>query len=153
ILDDSRRHGIEILPLDVNLSEPEYTVELVTSTVSTYGIRLGLKDVHGISDAEVDSILQARAERAFTDVGDVLRRTALTRPVAEALAHAGAFDRLAPGRGSRRERLFLATVTDVPRGGEQMTLRLDQPHAGSGLREHTSADRGSAAREAVGMDA
>ena len=151
ILDDARRHGIEILPLDVNLSEPDYTVEV--DGAARYGIRLGLKDVHGISDAEIDSILQARAERAFTDVGDVLRRTALTRPVAEALAHAGAFDRLAPGRGSRRDRLFLAMVTDVPREGEQMTLRLDQPPAGSGLREYTSAERVRAELEVVGMDA
>src|SRR5439155_22841771 len=29
ILDDARRHGIPIHPLDVNLSEPEYTVEIV----------------------------------------------------------------------------------------------------------------------------
>ena len=151
ILDDARRHGIEILPLDVNLSEPDYTVEV--DGAARYGIRLGLKDVHGISDAEIDSILQARAERAFTDVGDVLRRTALTRPVAEALAHAGAFDRLAPGRGSRRDRLFLAMVTDAPREGEQMTLRLDQPPAGSGLREYTSAERVRAELEVVGMDA
>jgi len=151
ILDDARRHGIEILPLDINLSEPDYTVEV--GGADQYGIRLGLKDVHGISGAEVDSILQGRAERPFTDVGDVLRRTALTRPVAVALAHAGAFDRLAWGGGSRRDRLFLAMVTDAPREGEQMTLRLDQPPAASGLREYTSAERVRAELEVVGVDA
>src|SRR5207237_9337859 len=83
ILEDARLHGIPILPLDVNLSEPEYTVELVEAAAEvgsrpgcsdlatqlldlvdarteplsarpapTYGIRLGLEDVHGISDAE-----------------------------------------------------------------------------------------------------
>ena len=36
--------------------------------------RLALKDVHGISDAEIRSILQARAERPFRDVGDFMRR-------------------------------------------------------------------------------
>src|SRR5207244_602770 len=118
--------GTPILPLDINLSEPEYTVEVVgvreggvvtpenasparrrdalgvepdpaaslspdvllrdhpaslAPLAPRFGIRLGLKDVHGISDAEVRSILQARSDRPFTDVGDVLRRTALTRPV------------------------------------------------------------------------
>src|SRR6266516_1540035 len=91
---------------------------------SKYGIRLGLKDVHGISDQEIDSILDARAERAFVDVGDVLRRTKLTRPVAEALAHAGAFDSL-PG-GSRRDRLYAAMVADAPREGEQTPLPLQE---------------------------
>src|ERR671936_1232920 len=31
ILEDAREHGIEILPLDVNASEPEYVVEVVSS--------------------------------------------------------------------------------------------------------------------------
>ncbi len=62
-----------------------------------FGIRLALQDVHGISDAEIRSILQARAERPFRDVGDFLRRTTVSRPVTEALAHAGAFDRLRAG--------------------------------------------------------
>ena len=35
-----------------------------------------------------------RAERPFRDVGDFLRRTTVSRPVTEALAHAGAFDAL-----------------------------------------------------------
>ena len=92
LLDDARRHGIPILPLDVNMSEPEYTAEETPD--DDYGIRLGLQDVHGISDAEVRSILMARAERPFTSVEDFLRRTTVARPIVEALAHAGAFDAL-----------------------------------------------------------
>ncbi|TMK86158.1 MAG: DNA polymerase III subunit alpha, partial [Actinobacteria bacterium] len=64
ILQDARRHGIPILPLDVNRSEPEYTVEPVGGVEgdgASHGIRLGLKDVHGISDGEIDSILRARS--------------------------------------------------------------------------------------------
>jgi error-prone DNA polymerase len=59
---------------------------------SEYAIRIGLQDVHGISDAEIASILGARAERPFDSVGDFLCRTRVSRPVVEALAHAGAFD-------------------------------------------------------------
>jgi DNA polymerase III alpha subunit (gram-positive type) len=55
--------------------------------------------VHGISDAEIASILEARAERPFADVGDFLRRTAVSRPVVEALAHAGDSTRPGGGRG------------------------------------------------------
>jgi len=116
-----------------------------------YGIRLGLKDVYGISDEEIDSILEARADRPLADVEDVLRRTKLTRPVAEALAHAGAFDSL-PG-GSRRDRLFVAMVADAPRGGEQVLLPLGREIPPTVLREYTSAERVKAELEVVGMDA
>jgi error-prone DNA polymerase len=165
ILEDARHHGIEILPLDVNASEPEYTVEVVEEVEeeelpvpaggSRYGIRLGLKDVHGISDAEVRSIVEARAGRPFADVGDFLRRTNVSRPVAEALAHSGGFDAL-PGTsdGSRRDRLYVAMVADAPTEGEQATL----PFHGAGdrspgLREYTSAERVRAELEVMSLDA
>jgi error-prone DNA polymerase len=161
ILEDARLHGIPILPLDVNRSEPEYVVEEVAgvpggvdlrggrfapsapfgrlrapapadpagipcpSGPARYGIRLALQDVHGISDAEVRSILEARAEREFRDVGDFLRRTAVSKPVVEALAHAGAFDAL--GRGTRRDRLYAAMTTPPQREGDQLALDLTAP--------------------------
>jgi error-prone DNA polymerase len=158
MLEDARHHGIEILPLDVNRSEPEYTVEILTDGsedegTARHGIRLGLKDVHGISDAEIDSILRARAERSFIDVGDVLRRTNLARPVAEALAHAGAFDRLAGGAGTRRDRLYVAMTAEAPQEGEQATLPLVEHPAVAGLCEYSSAERVKAELEVVGMDA
>src|SRR4029453_2864886 len=68
-----RRLRIEILPLDVNRREESYTVERIDEPEARYGIRLALQDVHGISDAEVRSILEAPAERPFADVGDGLR--------------------------------------------------------------------------------
>ncbi|HMC36517.1 MAG TPA: OB-fold nucleic acid binding domain-containing protein, partial [Actinomycetota bacterium] len=156
ILVDARHHGIAILPLDVNASEEDYTVEVVGSEADRtrrYGIRLGLKDVHGISDAEVRSILQARAGRPFVDVGDFLRRTNVSRPVSEALAHAGAFDHVPGSGGSRRDRLFLAMVTDAPREGEQAILPFAEAKSPSILREYTSAERVRAELEVMGMDA
>src|SRR6266542_1189112 len=158
ILEDARRHGIEILPLDVNESEPEYTVEVVPEGKGRlrhrYGIRLGLQDVHGISDSEIGSIQRARADRPFTSVGDVLRRTSLTRPVAEAMAHAGGFDRL-PGHGgeSRRDRLFVAMVADAPAEGEQASLPLHEAELPARLREYTSAEQVRAELEVMGLDA
>ncbi|HEY6566456.1 MAG TPA: DNA polymerase III subunit alpha, partial [Actinomycetota bacterium] len=85
ILEDARQHDIPILPLDVNHSEPDYVVE---DQAGTFGVRLALQDVRGISDTEIRSIMQARSERAFTDVEDFMRRTTVSRPVTEGLAHA-----------------------------------------------------------------
>ncbi|GIU99466.1 MAG: DNA-directed DNA polymerase [Actinomycetota bacterium] len=189
ILQDARRRGIEILPLDVNRSEPEYTVEPLGASARgegsdpsvveaarsavraarvgaptsarpaepevprRYGIRLGLRDVQGISEAEIRRILRARAERPFRDVGDFLRRTGVSRPVAEALAHAGAFDGL--GRGSRRDRLFVAMTTEPAREGEQLALDLAGPpeQLVLDLPEYTDAERVRAELEVVGLDA
>jgi error-prone DNA polymerase len=188
ILEDAREHGIRILPLDVNRSEPDYVVERVDveggggdgrsggseasgasrrsgappaepapsvgrTASGAYGIRLALKDVHGISDAEIRSILGARAERPFRDVGDFLRRTSVARPVAEALAHAGAFDGL--GRGSRRDRLYTAMTAEPHREGEQLALDLAGPpeQLAMTLPEYTDAERVRAELEVVGLDA
>jgi error-prone DNA polymerase len=188
ILEDARKHGIPILPLDVNRSEPEYDVERISASegraevgataraarsalraASTtpgpdpspradadgarYGIRLGLKDVHGISDGEIRSILQARAVRPFRDIGDFLRRTSVSRPVVEALAHAGAFDAL--GGGSRRDRLYAAMTAEPLREGEQMALDLAGPpeQLALSLPEYSDAERVRAELEVVGLDA
>jgi error-prone DNA polymerase len=227
ILEDARQHHIEILPLDINLSESEYSVEVLDDDWAAvrgpigaeqmqssrrwgrrvaagdpvdepaseprrprverseqadtlarverigprgggvnsrpvafefggkpqYGIRLALKSVIGISEAELRSILDARDDRPFTDVGDVLRRTSLTRPVAEALAHAGAFDRLPGAPGSRRDRLYVAMVADAPREGEQMVLPLRDGAAPPGLREYSTAEQVRAELQVMGVDA
>jgi error-prone DNA polymerase len=160
IVDDARRHGIPILPLDVNRSDADYVVEVVEPALeassggalpeTVFGIRLALKDVHGISDAEVRSILEGRADAPFASVEGFLKRTRVSKPVVERLAHVGAFDELAGG--SRRDRLYEALVTDAPREGEQLALAVHEPLA-PGLREYSDAERVRAELEVVDVDA
>ena len=198
LLDDARRRGVPILPLDVNHSEHEYVVEEVergagrsrdprvvdaaegcgtrvvdaarapaepsgidVSTAPTaqrepqpdptYAIRLALQDVHGISDAEIRSVLAARAERPFRDVGDFLRRTTVTRPVAEALAHAGGFDALTGSGTNRRGHLYEAITVDAPREGDQLTLA-DAGAPAHRFSEYTDAEMVRAELEVLGLD-
>jgi error-prone DNA polymerase len=163
LLEDAREHGIPILPLDVNRSELEYVVEPAGDVPVGFGIRLALQDVHGISDAEVRSIQQARADRPFEDVGDFLRRTTVSRPVVEAIAHAGGFDAI--DRGTRRDRLYAAMTTEPQREGDQLAFDL---HATAGrdwwrsqgrslpdfsLPEYSDAERVRAELEVLGLDA
>ena len=148
ILDDARRHDIPILALDVNRSEPEYVVEEVEGR---WGIRLGFQDVHGISGAEIRSILMARADRAFRDVGDFMRRTTVSRPVTEALAHAGAFDALEP---ARRRHLYVAMTTEAEREGDQLTLTMGaDPAEGHRFTDYSDAEVVRAELEVLGLDA
>jgi error-prone DNA polymerase len=151
ILEDARMHGIEVLALDVNRSEREYVVE--SAGDDRDGVRLALQDVHGISDGETRSILQARAQRPFRDVGDFLRRTTVSRPVVEALAHAGGFDSLPNDGGNRRNRLFEAMVMPPEREGDQLTLAIHPPAPAPSLRDYTDAEVVRAELEVLGVDA
>ncbi len=56
-----------------------------------YGIRIGLADVKGISGAEVARVV---AGRPYSSLSDFWHRAAVSRPVAERLVVAGAFDSL-----------------------------------------------------------
>ncbi len=139
---------------DPTLSGEPPTSARHTDAEHRYGIRLALQDVHGISDAEVRSILEARAERPFSDVGDFLRRASVSKPVVEAIAHAGGFDAI--GEGTRRDRLYSAMTSAPQREGDQLALDLS---AGSGsvaefsLPDYDDAERVRAELEVLGLDA
>jgi error-prone DNA polymerase len=97
ILEDARQHDITILGLDVNASEKEYVVERVDHAATAYGIRLALAEVKGINEGEVERIVAARPYQSLTDFW---HRARVSRPVAERLVLAGAFDAVyAIGRG------------------------------------------------------
>jgi error-prone DNA polymerase len=92
-------------------------------------------------------------DRPFKDVGDFIRRTAVSQPVIERIAHAGGFDRLPSG--TRRDRVYTAMVTKPERVGDQLSLDL----AGSpeqltlALPEYSDAERVRAELEVLGVDA
>jgi error-prone DNA polymerase len=56
-----------------------------------YGIRIGLADVKGMSEAEIARVV---AGRPYSSLSDFWHRAAVSRPVAERLVVAGAFDSL-----------------------------------------------------------
>lgn len=120
----------------------------------TYGIRLALQDVHGISDADIWSILQARSNEPFRDVGDFLRRTNVARPVVEAIVHAGGFDAI--DRGTRRGRLYTAMTAAPQREGDQLSFAVSWVEGRAEqltLPEYTDAERVRAELEILGLDA
>jgi error-prone DNA polymerase len=127
-----------------------------TSTPA-YGIRLALQDVHGISDDEVRRILEARVQRPFVSVVDFVKRTNVSRPVVEALAHAGAFDSLGsskqPRQWTRRDRLYVAMTAEPEPEGEQLALPLSGEPGPAGLREYTDREVVRAELEVMGLDA
>lgn len=76
-------------------------------------IRLGLREVHGMSEIHAKKIVAAREEKKFTTIADLVARAELPRELAARLAAAGAF---ACFGISRREALWkvMALNDDAP---------------------------------------
>ncbi len=90
IVGDARLAGIPILPVDVNASAGDWCVERVAQLPGE-GLRPGLREIKGISDAEVARIV---AGQPYASLRDLWERAAVSRPVAERLVLVGALDSL-----------------------------------------------------------
>ncbi|WP_433259377.1 DNA polymerase III subunit alpha (plasmid) [Streptosporangium sp. CA-135522] len=109
ILADARRHGVAILPLDVNRSAGPYRIEPLPphgdgdgdDAARGFGVRLALAAVKGITDAEVARLV---AGQPYASLADCWQRARPSLPIAERLVLAGAFDTLhgLSHRGGRR---------------------------------------------------
>jgi error-prone DNA polymerase len=93
---DAQRRGVEVLPPDVNLSEAKCTIEPCGSEPqgSISAVRIGLTYVNSVAEDEAEELVAER-ERAglFRDIGDLARRTRLSRDGLEALVKGGACER------------------------------------------------------------
>ena len=99
LLDEARRNGLTIAPLDINHSDISYRVE----GDNQRSIRLSLSDISGISSAEISAII---ANRPYLDLADFVHRSSVSRPTSEALLMVGAFDRLYGDEINRRDLLL-----------------------------------------------
>lgn len=97
LIQDARRHGVRILPIDVNASGVE-------ADCPHGEIRLGLNLVNGLGEQAVHRI---EAAAPFNDIADLARRARLNVAQTEALARAGALDCFGVGR---REALWQAGI-------------------------------------------
>ena len=93
IVMDAKRHGIAILPVDIDLSQGLCTVE-------GNGVRLGFNYVDGFGEASSTRLITARQVGAFTNLADLCRRTKLARRLLERLILVGALDRWGVARRS-----------------------------------------------------
>jgi len=96
LVQDARRHGVTVLPVDVLFSEHDCTLE--PGALQARSVRLGLRMVSGLSTTGSEMILQARVQQVFTDVADMVRRTGLNQRDRDSLAAADALKSLAGDR-------------------------------------------------------
>ncbi|MFC5473626.1 error-prone DNA polymerase [Paraherbaspirillum soli] len=111
LVQDARRHQIEVRPVDVCISNWEATLE--PQKPSQAAVRLGLNNVQGMSREAARRIEQARSIRPFADLDDMAARAQLTRADLQVLAAANALEQLA---GHRRQALWQAAVATPDKG-------------------------------------
>lgn len=88
---DARKHGVRVLPIDVNFSHWDCTLE-------ASALRLGLRMVSGLARTAADAVAGARADGPFTSFENFARRTGLRSGALKTLSRADAFGSLGLGR-------------------------------------------------------
>ena len=133
LVQDARRHGVEVRPVDVTASEWDSTLE--RDGAGLPAVRLGFSLAKGASEENIKRIVAARSERPLESVDDLAHRAALTRRDLRIIAAAGA---LAPLAGHRRNAHWLAAgerPSGILRGApiEETSPHLASPAEGKDL--------------------
>ncbi|MFN3957379.1 MAG: error-prone DNA polymerase [Tepidimonas ignava] len=120
LVQDARRHGVQVRPVDVLHSAWDCTLEPPDPMPSAGApaaqpprpaVRLGLRLVRGLGPQAAARIVAARAHAAFVSVDDVAERARLSRAQLQALAQADALASLA---GPRRQQWWHASAWQPP---------------------------------------
>ena len=148
IVDEARQMGITIAPIDVNASDAVYRVEDHGNA-----IRIALATVSGISDGEVQSIIDGRP---YIDLNDFVRRSGCSTPVTESLILTGGFDSLHADVNRRDLLLHFFDLQKSPSAavsGAQMNLGFDPPALiSSGLPAMTASESVKYEIDRLGID-
>lgn len=122
LVQDARRHGVEVRSVDVTVSEMDCTIEPRSPGAATQAdprfagrcgragqpaVRLGLGRIVGLSEAGAQRLLEARARAPFTSTEDLALRAELEAKDMAALAGAEALTALS---GHRRQQVWDATA-------------------------------------------
>jgi error-prone DNA polymerase len=151
LVQDARRHGVEVRAVDVRHSDVDCTLE--RGAGGQPALRLGLRQVKGLSADGAARVVQARGDGVFADVQDLAERAGLDRGDLAALAAADALAGLAGHRHRARwdvagveqptpliERVRIAEgvpLLRAPKEGEEIVA--DYAHVGLTLRRHPVA--------------
>jgi error-prone DNA polymerase len=141
LIEDAKRHGVEVRPIDVTRSVWDHTLELADGRTlvpndgtvrwaplpsappdappgtAPLAVRLGLRLVKGIGAKSRRALEAALQQGPFTSIEDAVQRVTLDKSAWRRLAEAGAFDALfAHEPPDRRRRLALWEVLAATRG-------------------------------------
>ncbi|GGA94605.1 error-prone DNA polymerase [Agarivorans gilvus] len=98
LLQDAQAHGVKILPIDINHSHWEHSLDY--SQDAKGAIRLGLKQVKGLHRQRLSTLLAKRPQQGFNQLFEIT--SSLDKTSLELLASADAFASLAGHRHQSR---------------------------------------------------
>jgi len=130
LINDGKRHDVQVLPPDVNRSGANCSIEDVATDTAAPGlsVRVGLRYVRGLSERTAPELEMARRETGdFRSLFDFLERTRAKREAVENLIACGAFDEFGL---ERRELLWQLGLVYRPEGrnaAQQRQLALPLP--------------------------
>jgi error-prone DNA polymerase len=130
IVEDAKRRGVEIRPVDLRHSSWDCTLE--AGRDSELSMRMGLRYIKGLGERERTHLEHAAHDGPFNDLDDLVRRSRLNRKALSALAQSGALGGFGIGRRNAMWEIrgAIARVSDtLPISGE-MTPEHKQPHFG-----------------------
>lgn len=115
IVIDARKHGVDVLPVDMN--ESDWDNKLEEKSGKYFSMRLGFRQVKGMRLEDIDVLLAGRKGR-FNSIDEV-RKTGLSDATLEKLADADAFRSI---NHDRRQALWEVSTKEKP-----LAIYRDQP--------------------------
>ncbi|MCC7404940.1 MAG: error-prone DNA polymerase [Bdellovibrionales bacterium] len=94
LIADAQRHQVAFLPLDIQKSEFDYTLEPTDASAgqSRLAVRLGFRSIFGVQERHLQHLIAERTQNGpYHDLEDLIRRTQLPRHLLVSLAAAGGF--------------------------------------------------------------
>lgn len=148
LVQDARRHGVDVRPVDVMVSGWEATLE--DAGGKQPAVRLGLNNVRGLKQDAGCRIEEARMVAPFSGVDDLALRAQLDAPDLKTLASANALCSLtghrrqamwqaaggAPAKGLLREAIIEEDAIELPAMSDAQEVLADYRHLGLTLGQH-----------------
>ncbi len=150
LVEDAKRHGVRVLPVDATRSAWDHTLECANGTVvvphdgviAVHGasdgrarppsVRLGFRSIRGLGSQARAKIERALGDGPFAGIHDFVQRTGLDRRALRFVAESGALDAfVADEPHARRRRVALWRVLEAVRGtGGPLALFPEAPVPG-----------------------
>lgn len=120
LIQDARRHGVTVLPIDVNQSAWDHQLlDSRTAGQQQPPMRLGLRLVKGLSKEGAQRVVEARQQAPFRQVSNLRQRAALNKRDMEALADADALLSMSGHRHQSQWQIMALEQTRPLLQGEQ----------------------------------
>jgi len=125
IVEDAKRHGVEVRPVDIQASRWDCTLEPAAEGRYRFAVRMGLRYVKGLGKGQGERVEGARRERPFGSPEDFVERAGLNDGTVTRLAEAGA---LAGFDENRRAAIWqVKGLADTPPSSLALTERERTP--------------------------